>query len=334
MEFVINKKKHKTYRIWTEEEIYWFENNYQNLTNDEISSKLNRTIASLTLKATSLGLTKNKNCDSEYANNSLNNLWSDTELHILKDNFGKIHPDDMKQLLPKRSWLSIRRKANMLGIYFRNLDVNYETNNNLDVLLNESVESYYWLGFLMADGHFSENSIQVNLAIKDKKHLEKFAKYIGLSGVKEIISNNFRTVRVSTKNHEIVQELRRRFKIDNNKTKNPCNLESLDIFSDKAFSLAIGYIDGDGSMKLTDKSNRVIIQCHESWLYNLNIFAKILQFPDVAHINKSGLASIAFNNHEKLKIMKAKAFQLKLPVLLRKWDRINSLYIPKKSIDF
>lgn len=51
--------------------------------------------------------------------------------------------------------------------------------------LNESVfetitdDSAYWLGFLLADGNVSENTITLNLKTGDTEHLEKFRTFMG-----------------------------------------------------------------------------------------------------------------------------------------------------------
>lgn len=55
-------------------------------------------------------------------------------------------------------------------------------------------EDAYWLGFITADGCIIENKwLQIQLAKKDKHHLEKFCKYMGLNGkeTNEIIKDGF-----------------------------------------------------------------------------------------------------------------------------------------------
>ena len=52
-------------------------------------------------------------------------------------------------------------------------------NNNLQFLLNEDVISYYWMGFILADGSFHGNSIKLHISDFDKEHLIKLASRIG-----------------------------------------------------------------------------------------------------------------------------------------------------------
>lgn len=40
-------------------------------------------------------------------------------------------------------------------------------------------ESAYWVGFLLADGNVSKNTITVNLKTSDRQHLEKFREFMG-----------------------------------------------------------------------------------------------------------------------------------------------------------
>jgi len=50
---------------------------------------------------------------------------------------------------------------------------------DLTPLLNDSLETYYWVGFILADGCFQRtNQLMVTLAVNDVDHLEEFAKYL------------------------------------------------------------------------------------------------------------------------------------------------------------
>jgi len=50
---------------------------------------------------------------------------------------------------------------------------------DLSPLLNETLEAYYWMGFIMADGHLSkQNRLTVTLAIKDSDHLLKLKEFV------------------------------------------------------------------------------------------------------------------------------------------------------------
>lgn len=53
-------------------------------------------------------------------------------------------------------------------------------NANLHKLLENSVEAFYWIGFLLADGSFSNGKIR--FAIKDIEQLYKFGDFICYTG--------------------------------------------------------------------------------------------------------------------------------------------------------
>ena len=46
----------------------------------------------------------------------------------------------------------------------------------------DSLEKYYWLGFIMADGNVYKNSLSINLHPQDKVHLEKFKAFMQYTG--------------------------------------------------------------------------------------------------------------------------------------------------------
>ena len=46
--------------------------------------------------------------------------------------------------------------------------------NNIKILLEENLESYYWIGFILADGHIDGNKrLQITLKSIDYEHLKK-----------------------------------------------------------------------------------------------------------------------------------------------------------------
>ncbi len=71
--------------------------------------------------------------------------------------------------------------------------------------------------------------------------------------------------------------------------------------------------------------------------YNLQFFSNLLcdilkLQPNVAKINKQGYSELSFTNNKICKFLKNKALELKLPVLQRKWDRIDENYINRNEI--
>ena len=122
----------------------------------------------------------------------------------------------------------------------------------------DSEEKAYWLGFIYADGSIgsSEHKLEINLATKDKTHLQKFADFIGKTdGVREC--TNF--------SNKGTAETIVRFQVRNKHLWNTLNnygctprksltleFPNLDIFKTEelVFDFIRGYCDGDGTLGL------------------------------------------------------------------------------------
>lgn len=115
-----------------------------------------------------------------------------------------------------------------------------------------SEEKAYWLGFLTADGYIKDNIIELTLAEKDKKHIEKFKNAIKSEhtiGIKKAVLNNkeFISYRISIKDKKIGEALAS-YGLNNNKSYNA--------FIPSIFKLPYKYVrhymrglfDGDGSI--------------------------------------------------------------------------------------
>jgi len=129
-----------------------------------------------------------------------------------------------------------------------------------------------------------------------------------------------------------INSLCKKFQITSRKTYVPCNISEIE--NDNFFiAWLIGFIDGDGSM---DKRNGYIrIKIHNSWENNLNLIAKrldkILNFPiQECKINKKGYAILNLNNYFVINYLKLFCSKANLPVLSRKWDRIDLTKIHQK----
>lgn len=85
-------------------------------------------------------------------------------------------------------WLAILGKNKTEG---KSIKYHYDRNKFKNI---NTEEDAYWLGFITADGCIIENRwLQIQLAEKDKGHIIKFCKYMGLNGeeTEEIIKNGF-----------------------------------------------------------------------------------------------------------------------------------------------
>lgn len=200
---------------------------------------------------------------------------------------------------------------------------------NLEFLLEETNESYYWIGFILADGSFDRNKrLKIVLSRKDKSHLELFSLKTN-SNVKDTISklNNmeYEQSTISIMHTDIVSKILNKFDIKSNKTINPPDMKFYEnINKEKLFSLFVGYIDGDGSIGKKHKrdDSYIRIKVHKNWLDFIDFFNKKLEINSPLKITNSGYSLLQISNYKICKKIKSEMLSLNIPFLKRKWDLI------------
>lgn len=221
----------------------------------------------------------------------------------------------------------------------------YKT-KDLGILLEDTPETYYWIGFLLADGTFyrKDRAIGLCLGDKDKEHLLKFRAYVKSScavtirktkGTFDSNTSVLRQIWVSYK--EVVPTLMDKFGIYSRKTYNPPDLpiiENNNLF----FSLLIGFIDGDGSIStVNNKYTEIRIKIHKTWDVLLqNFIYRLYNFIGVSSPKgryiKDKYYVCTIGNSKAMRLLKNKAIELKLPILQRKWNKIDLNFISEKEI--
>ena len=196
-----------------------------------------------------------------------------------------------------------------------------KTNKTLIKLLdlNDNI-TCYWIGFLLADGHISEiKNIQVNINIKDRYFFENIQNHINIK-LRPFYNDNPNVIRYTISDKETITKLSLLFDWKTNKTKNPPTIPKLS--HDQLFSLIIGFIDGDGSISKNGKL--MTVKCDLSWKEILEYFSYILT-NNIKIFNKtSDNCSMFFITSPKMiKSIKNKCLLLNLPIMKRKWDRVN-----------
>lgn len=143
--------------------------------------------------------------------------------------------------------------------------------------INENInteEKAYWLGFLYADGCISSgnrNDIELSLQLSDKEHLQKFKNFIGFEG--KLITDTYRC-RVSFKNRKMKSDLiklgctPRKSLTLTFPTKEQVPKELIPHF-------IRGYLDGDGCVICTEKTNNVNILGTKDMLQNICLHSGI-----------------------------------------------------------
>lgn len=183
--------------------------------------------------------------------------WTDNELNILKENYPIGGVKEVEKLLPNRSHKSILSMAAKHKINQWSYDENYFE----DI---DCPEKAYWLGFIWANGYITKtNCFGIELAIKDKEHLEKLQKDLKSNTlIKERIKESFGkenwSCTLEFRNKKMVQDLKE-VGIVENKT---YNLSTPKIQSKYYKDFIRGFFDGDGTYILNGYNKEISCVCY------------------------------------------------------------------------
>lgn len=198
---------------------------------------------------------------------------------------------------------------------------NKERSANLSKLLEDSLEAFYWIGFLLADGSFVDGRLKFVLKKDDSNQVHKFGEFIEYTGSYGTSENS---ESVTCKDIDVVNKICEKFNILPRKTYNPPN-SILKFNKDLCYALLAGFIDGDG--RIANQTKRkdffLTIKNHSSWLNILQEFNSLICEENFCKINSSGYAVLTITNTEILKNLKKKILSLNIPILSRKWDIID-----------
>ena len=198
---------------------------------------------------------------------------------------------------------------------------------DLSPLLEETPEAYYWIGFLLADGHFQDGRIGFHLSLRDKEQVIKFANFINWTGNFEDRGNL--GIGVRAKHTDVVEQLCEKFDIRSTKTYDPPKT-ILNHNKELIKYLLIGYIDGDGNIEHQYKRKDcfIRIKVHKSWEKILKEFCEVLGY-DTNHVrlNKQGCCELYISDSNIITELKKETKVI--PVLNRKWDKIDETYVSR-----
>ncbi len=269
------------------------------------------------------------------------NSWPIKDQAILEEFFGKI-PNHEMEIKLGRKWHTIEEYARRRGLSLNNFKdergktINNKNKPSLYPLTLEENQSYYWMGYLLADGYMDKDSGQIVVcaAVADKEHLLKYAEYLNAK-VKiyfykfNKISEPQETARVGVGDIINAKIIETKFDWKNNKTYNPPEIkilsETLDTY-EKFLSYLIGFIDGDGCIEKKQLICRIVN--HASYLEVYNYFINkcveydIIKTKTRPRINGRGYADFCF---PKSAVMKLKKFidSSSLLILDRKWKPVK-----------
>lgn len=214
---------------------------------------------------------------------------------------------------------------------------------DLSILLNDDPSTYYWIGFLMADGSidFKDYRLKLQLAAKDLGHLLKFAEYIQFTAKPlPYYTASPRSDRINLLQYLVrindrvtLPLIIKKYGFTKCKKSNPPKLADC-IDNEHILPFLIGFIDGDGWIERTRPGNyRVAMELHASWLSNLNHFYSALcrlfirknMRPVLSRptISRRGHSLFRIGDRRLIRQLKAYAIEAGLPFLSRKWELIG-----------
>lgn len=124
---------------------------------------------------------------------------------------------------------------------------------NLNFIINDSAQKYYFLGFFSADGCIHNNSIIICLHKKDKLILEEFCDYLKISKSKiKIVRESYVELR---KYNKSFVDILKQYNITERKSNTfivPDNIPNIYVKD-----YIRGYFDGDGSCFLNSQKNKL-----------------------------------------------------------------------------
>ena len=252
--------------------------------------------------------------------------WTVEEVEYLRLNYPTTATPILCEAL-NRSTHAVTHKANRISVekLQEGIDFSNCRKSNVQILAHDaSLETFYWAGFLLADGSFINNeSIKLSVSSKDAAHLQKFADYIATTS----IYSHDGIVSINVMNKDVVPVIMDRFGLTSRKTYNPPNLSKYDFTREQMLAMTIGFIDGDGSITVRDKgypAKRITIEVHASWASNLEFILSYahdsfsIPLTSTVRVNARGYAVCAFKD-SVYRELKSFANSKKLPVLIRKW---------------
>lgn len=257
--------------------------------------------------------------------------FTEKDIEYIKTNLGKISLKEIAANLD-RNYSSVQSKIRYLGLQpqgrgkspFSRKKNKYVCNE--EYFSQDSIESYYWAGFIAADGWVASRDFQLGilLAGKDINHLKLFKEAIQSTNPIHIRKNGSVVIRLSSR--KVSNDLKNKFNITTKKTftlKFPDikNKERLDAF-------ILGYIDGDGCIYNTN--GRLGLQVVGTQDFLLGVQKRFNEILGTATgVAKNGNIYRVTITGKKANKLFEHFYQLEVPKLNRKWtkERFENLFI-------
>lgn len=250
----------------------------------------------------------------------------------------EINLDKFKEMWPAESMDSILeyfkvKKSYLYQLAYKHKIKRIKKDHNLlrdlSFLIDDSLESFYWTGFILADGCIHKSYLFIKLQYSDLSHLEKLQKKINCNITESFSNSNFGTnkqCQIQVSHKTIIDQLKVKFDIKENKTYNPPNTDLWNFSEKQLISLFIGFLDGDGSLSYHERFFNFDVSGHASWVFFYQFMrAKLIAYFQSENsevcFSKRGLCRLRLSQYNSCKLYDF-TVQNNLPVLGRKWNKI------------
>lgn len=264
---------------------------------DEIAERMKLSKHTVEVYARKLGLSRPK----PEPWNSL----SEKDERLILDMYEYGDFDELSQLVG-RSKHAISEWARKRGI---KRQININRNGDISILLNGSLQSFYWLGLLASDGYVSKDGhLMFSQGEKDKDIVESFALYVNSAVYQFEVESGYNTqprtlYRVNVKDINAGKEIRNLWGLDDEDQKTYSSISSEFLKTkEQAMAFLIGFFDGDGYLRPNFAGK---IEVHSNWLQFLNEICKLVGLDYEGKINNRGYARITI---KKSFMLQLKAF--------------------------
>ena len=162
-------------------------------------------------------------------NNKMKRRWTEQEITTLKDLFPYKSAQCIGGII-NRSPLAVNLFANKLGL---KKPKGFQRRNHFEIILDGSLQSQYWIGFLLADGHFHKhgNTVRLDQSINDINIIQEYKKYI--QSESNILISEYKhksdMCSITCVNSDAVNQLKTQYDISSNKTTHPPNFQQYDL---------------------------------------------------------------------------------------------------------
>lgn len=245
--------------------------------------------------------------------------WTEDEIELLKIHWESSTMEELFKTFPNRTYNSLMLKAQEVGVKSK---IKRKRKGSLDFLDSININSAYWWGFIIGDGHLTKKGeLIIQLNKKDKYHLDKLAN---LLNTKTRIRKDSVFLRIQSKSFG--EKWLKIFNIVTPKTYTPPNLS---IFYTKQLLLPffIGLIDADGCIWESKNWLNLRIELHGNWFTELQFISEQLKIhyniESKIKITKKGTSKLDINTKKDLKILRD--YVQNVEFMERKWSKLDTL---------